>query len=243
MRILRYIIGKLFTNLKDLANFALNDFEQREIRPIKFLLLFIRCILKKYLSLSKRYLSRTSITYLYRPIIRAEKFCRKIDGVAFVRNLPRVIKFLYIKYYKRKWKKILTRKNLEKTYVYKLYKNYFKKKTTFLIFIFIIYFTFYRYSYYYNFQLYVCPYVNYVEYILYKFSLYHFNKFLMFLKIYSQYISILLILLFVVSLTIWARACGPRVRINQFNSIVWKNFFLSLLTIIVILLIFFNFYV
>ena len=56
------------------------------------------------------------------------------------------------------------------------------------------------------------------------------------------YISIIVIHIFLLVLTIWTRACGPRVRIDQIMTLTWKEFLINLFFLIILILFVFIFF-
>lgn len=65
----------------------------------------------------------------------------------------------------------------------------------------------------------ICPYIN----DFFKTS---------FLK-YIEYISIISLQLFLLFLSIWTRACGPRVRLDQLSNLTWKELLITLIVILI----------
>jgi len=50
-------------------------------------------------------------------------------------------------------------------------------------------------------------------------------------------ITIMLIFIFLLSITIWTRASGPRTRVDQLHYLTWKEILISLFIIIILLII------
>jgi NADH:ubiquinone oxidoreductase subunit H len=67
------------------------------------------------------------------------------------------------------------------------------------------------------------------------------EKIKVFLKTSTLLIYIIGLQIFILILTIWTRASGPRTRIDQLNSYTWKKAFIHLLIIIVFIIILFYF--
>lgn len=71
---------------------------------------------------------------------------------------------------------------------------------------------------------------NYLNIKIYKNLIIFFNT--SFLK-YIEYISIITLQLFLLFLSIWTRACGPRVRLDQLSNLTWKELLITLIVILI----------
>lgn len=86
--------------------------------------------------------------------------------------------------------------------------------------------------------------LNFLENLVYLKYLCFLNNIFLNLLVYNNsiyiYISIIFIQLFLLTLTIWTRACGPRVRIDQISYLTWKEFLINLFFIIIFLFLIFK---
>jgi len=84
-------------------------------------------------------------------------------------------------------------------------------------------------------------YINFLIYIIKNF--YNSDSYIIYIISSSYiYISIILIQIFLLTLTIWTRACGPRVRIDQIINLTWKEFLINLFMLILLILLTFIFF-
>jgi hypothetical protein len=66
-------------------------------------------------------------------------------------------------------------------------------------------------------------------------------KFFFYINNLYIYITLIYIQIFLLILSIWTRACGPRVRIDQLSYLTWKEFLINLFLIITVLFFFYIF--
>lgn len=78
----------------------------------------------------------------------------------------------------------------------------------------------------------------YLNYMIFFLNLKHAIIFVCFncIPLFFTYLSIILIQIFLLILTIWTRACGPRVRIDQILTLTWKEFLIYLFILMIFII-------